>query len=278
MFAKLNISINEVRKFINAFDWSIVRRGDIDAYFDSGKVASRNILDKALLKDNIWDGSGVREMNFPLQLGVRYIFISHSHDDIEEVKKFAYVIEQVFGVSCFIDSMVWENMTNVIKAFDNVYSLSTDGKSYSYKKCNYSSAHVHTMLATALLEMINDCECFLFIGSKNSTLNLNYFRDHSDATLSPWIYEENTFVKYIKPIIPEWLLRKRERRYFSGGIGRINEDRKLNIAYKLDMSTFHPISAELLLDLHEERLLENDFLYGLYDSSGALQQLELLLS
>ena len=78
---------------------------------------------------------------------------------------------------------------------------------------------------------------FLFIGSKNSTLNLNYFRDHSDATLSPWIYEENTFVKYIKPIIPEWLLRKRERRYFSGGIGRINEDRKLNIAYKLDMST-----------------------------------------
>lgn len=278
MFAKLNISINEVQKFIDSFDRRDISQREIDTYFDSGKKASRNILDKTLLKDNIWDGDGVREMNFPLQLGVRHIFISHSHDDIEEVKKFAYVIEQVFGVSCFIDSMVWENMTNVIKAFDNVYSLSTDGKSYSYKKCNYSSAHVHTMLATALLEMINDCECFLFIGSKNSTLNLNYFRDHSDATLSPWIYEENTFVKYIKPIIPEWLLRKRERRYFSGGIGRINEDRKLNIAYKLDMSTFHPISAELLLDLHEERLFENDFLYGLYDSSGALQQLELLLS
>lgn len=278
MFAKLNISINEVCKFINALDWSNIRQRDIDEYFNSGKRTSKKVIDDSLLKNNIWDGDGVREMHFPLQLGVRHIFISHSHDDIEEVKKFAYAIEQVFGVSCFIDSMVWENMTNVIKAFDNVYSLSTDGKSYSYKKCNYSSAHVHTMLATALLEMINDCECFLFIGSKNSTLKLNYFRDHSDATLSPWIYEENTFVKYIKPIIPEWLLRKRERRYFSGGIGRINEDRKLNIAYKLDMSTFHPISAELLLDLHEERLLENDFLYGLYDSSGALQQLELLLS
>ena len=277
MFAKLNISISEVRKFINALDRSDIRQRDIDEYFNSGKRTSKKVIDDSLLKNNIWDGDSVREMHFPLQLGVRHIFISHSHDDIEEVKKFAYVIEQVFGVSCFIDSMVWENMTNVIKAFDNVYSLSTDGKSYSYKKCNYSSAHVHTMLATALLEMINDCECFLFIGSKNSTLNLNYFRDHSDATLSPWIYEENTFVKYIKPIIPEWLLRKRERRYFSGGIGRINEDRKLNIAYKLDMSTFHPISAELLIDLANEEYLENDFLYGLYDSSGALQQLELLL-
>lgn len=277
MFAKLNIPIAEVRAFINAVDWSDIRQRDIDEYFNSEKRTSKKVIDDSLLKNNIWDGDSVREMNFPLQLGVRHIFISHSHDDIEEVKKFAYVIEHVFGVSCFIDSMVWENMTNVIKAFDNVYSLSTDGKSYSYKKCNYSSAHVHTMLATALLEMINDCECFLFIGSKNSTLNLNYFRDHSDATLSPWIYEENTFVKYIKPIIPEWLLRKRERRYFSGGIGRINEDRKLNIAYKLDMSTFHPISAELLIDLANEEYLENDFLYGLYDSSGALQQLELLL-
>lgn len=279
MFAKLNISIAEVRAFINAFDWSNIRQRDIDSYFDSEKDASKEILDVALLKNNIWDGDGVREMNFPRQIGTRHIFISHSHDDIEDVKKLAYVIEQEFGVYCFIDSMVWQNMNDLIRAFDEVYSLSDDNRSrYSYKKRNYSTSHVHTMLATALLEVINDCECFLFVGSQNSTLKLNYFRNHSDATLSPWIYEENTFVKYIKPIIPEWLLRKRERRYFSGGIGRINEDRKLNIAYKLDMSTFHPISAELLLDLHEERLLENDFLYGLYESSGALQQLELLLS
>ena len=276
MFAKLNISINEVRKFINAFDWSTVRQRDIDSYFDSEKDASKKILDVALLKNNIWDGDGVREMNFPRQIGTRHIFISHSHDDIEDVKKLAYVIEQEFGVSCFIDSMVWENMTNVIKAFDNVYSLSTDGKSYSYKKCNYSSAHVHTMLATALLEMINDCECFLFIGSKNSTLKLNYFKDHSDATLSPWIYEENTFVKYIKPIIPEWLLPRRRLNMFSGGIGRV-EERRLNIAYKLDMSTFHTISADLLLDLEEEELSENDFLYRLYEFSGVLQQIEPLL-
>jgi hypothetical protein len=277
MFAKLNISINEVRKFINALDWSDIRQRDIDEYFNSEKRTSKKVIDDSLLKNNIWDGDGVREMNFPAQIGTRQIFISHSRDDIEDVKKFAYALETEFGVSCFVDSMVWENMNNLIKAFDGIYSLAPDKKTTLYGKRNYSTSHVHTMLATALLEMINNCECFLFIASKNSTLNLNYFRDHSDATLSPWIYEENTFVKYIMPIIPEWLLRKRERRYFSGGIGRINEDRKLNIAYKLDMSTFHPISAELLLDLHEERLLENDFLYGLYDSSGALQQLELLL-
>lgn len=277
MFAKLNISINEVQKFIDSFDRRDISQREIDTYFDSGKKASRNILDKTLLKDNIWDGDGVREMNFPLQLGVRHIFISHSHDDIEDVKKFAYILETVFGVSCFVDSMVWENMTNIIKAFDNTYSLSNDRKSYSYKKCNYSSAHVHTMLATALLEMINDCECFLFVGSANSTLKLEYFRGHGDATLSPWIYEENTFVKFIKPIIPEWLLPRRNVNMFSGGIGRIDEARQLNIAYKLDMSTFHPISAELLIDLANEEYLETDFLYGLYDASGVLRQIKPLL-
>lgn len=277
MFAKLNISINEVRKFINAFDWSTVRQRDIDSYFDSEKDASKKILDVALLKNNIWDGDGVREMNFPRQIGTRHIFISHSHDDIEDVKKLAYVIEQEFEVNCFIDSMVWQNMNDLIRAFDEVYSLSDDNRSrYSYKKRNYSTSHVHTMLATALLEMINDCECFLFIGSKNSTLKLNYFKDHSDATLSPWIYEENTFVKYIKPIIPEWLLPRRRLNMFSGGIGRV-EERRLNIAYKLDMSTFHTISADLLLDLEEEELSENDFLYRLYEFSGVLQQIEPLL-
>ena len=192
MFAKLNISINEVRKFINALDWSDIRQRDIDEYFNSEKRTSKKVIDDSLLKNNIWDGDGVREMNFPLQLGVRHIFISHSHDDIEDVKKFAYAVEQEFGVNCFIDSMVWQNMNDLIRAFDEVYSLSDDNRNrYSYKKRNYSTSHVHTMLATALLEMINDCECFLFIGSKNSTLRLNYFRGHSDATLSPWILTLN---------------------------------------------------------------------------------------
>lgn len=277
MFAKLNISIEEVRAFIHAFDWSAVRQRDIDSYFDSEKDTSKDILDVALLKDNIWDGNGVREMNFPRQLGERHIFISHSHDDIKEIKKLAYVIEQKFRVRCFVDSMIWENMNDLIKAFDKVYSLSDDRSGYSYKKRNYSTSHVHTMLATALLEMINDCECFLFVGSANSTLKLEYFRGHGDATLSPWIYEENTFVKFIKPIIPEWLLPRRNVNMFSGGIGRIDEARQLNIAYKLDMSTFHPISAELLINLANGEYLETDFLYGLYDASGVLRQIKPLL-
>lgn len=276
MFAKLNISINEVREVINTFDWSDISQREIDEYFNSGKGDSKKVINGSLLKNNIWDGDGVRELNFPSQIGTHQIFISHSHDDIEDVKKFAYTLETEFGVSCFVDSMVWENMNNLIKAFDGIYSLAADKKTTLYAKRNYSTSHVHTMLATALLEMINNCECFLFIGSKNSTLNLDYFRDHSDATLSPWIYEENTFVKFIKPVIPKWLLPQRRVNAFSGGIGRIDEERELNIAYKLDMSTFHPISANLLLNSYEEGLWGEDFLYELYESSGALRQIESL--
>jgi len=274
MFAKLKISIEEVREFINAFDWRAVSKKDIDSYFDSEKDASKDILDSALLKNNIWDGDGVREMNFPRQIGTRHIFISHSHDDIEEVKRFAYFLEQELGVKCFVDSMVWKNMNDLICELDDEYILHSSPNQYSYDKHNYITSHVHTMLTTALLEMINDCECFLFIGSENSTLKLRYFKNHSDATLSPWIYEENTFVKFVKPVIPEWILRRRKLNCFSGGIGRIDEDRRVNIAYKLDMSSFHTISAELLSELVDEDVEGNDFLYELYKNSGVLRQLK----
>lgn len=60
MFAKLNISINEVRKFINALDWSDIRQRDIDEYFNSEKRTSKKVIDDSLLKNNIWDGDGVR--------------------------------------------------------------------------------------------------------------------------------------------------------------------------------------------------------------------------
>lgn len=275
MFAKFNISIHEVREFVNSFRWSPTSYRDVDLYFDSYKDTSKKIIGKALLKDGVWDGDGVRELNFPTQIDKRHIFISHSHDDIDVVKRFAYLLECEFGVRCFIDSMIWHNMPDLIKNFDEVYSWNSDKTRYSYKKRNYSTAHVHTMLSTALLEMINNCECFLFIGSDNSTIGLRAFRDNETATLSPWIYAENTFVNHVKPIIPEWLLHRLN--CFSGGIGRVDEDRRLNIAYKLDLSSFHTLSSDYLLRMCNEEIKETDFLRCLYEDSGVLKQLKPLL-
>lgn len=272
MFVKLCISINDLRNFINCFNWSPEYQKELDTSFNIDKTRSRRLIHNALLKDNIWDGSRVRELNFPRHVGRRQIFISHSHDDIEMVKKLVYVIKQEFDVDCFIDSVIWNNMNDLIRFFDNKYSLNDDKTAFSYSKRNYSTAHVHTMLSMALLEMINDCECFLFVGSENSTLQLQRFKNDEKATLSPWIYAENTFVNHVKPIIPRWLYP--ELNLFSGGIGRIDEDRKLNIAYRLDLSTFHTITADLLLNLCEEECTQSDFLYRLYDESGALEQLK----
>lgn len=272
MFAKLNIPISEVQKFINSFDWTIEDLLKLKSYYKSDEQRTQSVIKPVLSKNKIWDGNGVRELNFPRHVGRRQIFISHSHDDIEIVKKLAYVIKQEFDVDCFIDSMVWSNMNDLIHFFDNNYSLNDGKTAYDYTKRNYSTAHVHTMLSMALLEMINDCECFLFVGSENSTLKLQRFKNDQQATLSPWIYAENTFVNYIKPVIPHWLYP--ELNMFSGGIGSIYEDRKLNIAYRLDMSTFHTISANLLWDIDEAGFQQLDFLYHLYDESGALEQLK----
>ena len=272
MFAKLNIPIREAQKFIDSFDWTLEDILKLKSYYTSNQQHAQNVIKPALSKDKIWDGNGVSELNFPRQIGKRHIFISHSHGDIEIVKKLAFAIEQEFEVECFIDSMVWNNMNDLICFFDDNYSLNDAKTAYSYSKRNYSTAHVHTMLSMALLEMINDCECFLFVGSENSTLQLQRFKNDEKATLSPWIYAENTFVNLVKPIIPRWLYP--ELNLFSGGIGRIDEDRKLNIAYRLDLSTFHTFTADLLLNLCEEECTQSDFLYRLYEDSGALEQLK----
>ncbi len=57
---------------------------------------------------------------------------------------------------------------------------------------NYTTAHVHMMLSTALTEMLDKTECVIFFNTPNS-INMSEEIDSikkNEQTLSPWIYHE----------------------------------------------------------------------------------------
>jgi len=121
------------------------------------------------------------------------VFLSHSHKDEELVIAFAGWLHSIFGITSFIDSCVWGYSDELLKLIDKEYCVSKrkpDGSidTYDYQKRNQSTAHVHMILNTALMKMIDATECLMFINTPNSLLLDDVIS--GAATTSPWIYSE----------------------------------------------------------------------------------------
>ena len=154
------------------------------------------IIQNSIDKDVILDGSRILDTYFP---NVKAdIFISHSHKDVETAKEFAKLIYVKTGLRSFIDSEVWGYADDLLRKIDNSYCLNSDG-SFSYKKRNISTSYVHMMLNTALLSMIDRCECLFFLSTPNS---FNTEQKIKNTTFSPWIYFELSMANAIEKRIP----------------------------------------------------------------------------
>lgn len=95
------------------------------------------------------------------------IFLSHSHADEDLVIAFAGWLKDVFNLKVFVDSCIWGYSKVLQNLIDEKYSKIADGK-YHYDKVLYASSHVHMMLNTALMQMIDNCECIIFLNTPNS--------------------------------------------------------------------------------------------------------------
>ncbi len=125
------------------------------------------------------------------------VFISHSHMDIALVEKIEKWLFLNFGIKSFVDSKVWGYANDLLKKIDNIYSFNSEddnGILYDYEKRNNSTAHVHMILATALLKMIDKIDYIFFLNTPNSLLSDTM----EDATYSPWIYYELLLFQYIR--------------------------------------------------------------------------------
>ena len=155
------------------------------------------ILQDVVDRDLILDGSKIIQKCFP-QVKAD-IFISHSHKDISEVKDFARRVFLKTGLVSFIDSEVWEYADKLLNRIDKIYTHNAGKHTYDYNLRNVSTSYVHLMLNTALLNMIDSCECLFFLNTPNS---FNIEEEIKDTTYSPWIYSELSMANSIEKKIP----------------------------------------------------------------------------
>src|SRR4051812_17008773 len=84
------------------------------------------------------DGTKMRNHWFP-QLDAD-VFISHSHSDQIDAVKLAGYLKQTFGLTSFIDSLVWDYADDLLKQIDNEFCLNEGKETYSYEKRNGSTS------------------------------------------------------------------------------------------------------------------------------------------
>ena len=148
---------------------------ELNRHLETGKkiYQKHEEMAKKSLKEFIYDnghidGDSMKSNWF--QMENVDIFISHSHQDITKVKAFAGWLYDEFKLTAFIDSCVWGYCNDLLQQIDDEYCKKKDGKTYDYNLRNYTTSHVHMMLATALTEMIDNTECIMFYNTPNSVL------------------------------------------------------------------------------------------------------------
>lgn len=159
--------------------------------FDEYKLEISETIKEFNNIDGSIDGDKMQSAWFP-QIDAD-IFLSHSHADEDLVIAFAGWLKHFFDLKVFVDSCIWGYSKELQKIIDENYSKTLNGK-YSYEKVLYASSHVHMMLNTALMQMIDNCECIIFINTPNSVKP----NDVINKVVSPWIYSEIGMTKLIK--------------------------------------------------------------------------------
>lgn len=112
------------------------------------------------------------ELNKHLESGKR-IYENHEVLTKKNLKGFIFDNGRIdlydeFKLTAFVDSCVWGYCDDLLKQIDNEYCKKKDGKTYDYELRNYTTSHVHMMLSTALIEMIDNTECIMFYNTPSS--------------------------------------------------------------------------------------------------------------
>jgi hypothetical protein len=142
------------------------------------------------------------------------IFLSHAHADEKLAKRLAGYFSSIFGLTTFIDSCVWGHADKLLKKIDNETCYNKETKTYDYNIRNYTTTHVHMMLASALHEMIYNTETLLLLNTEKSVKT--NIRDLIKKTESGWIFSEIKMSKLVEKRSP-WKHDNRKQKLVKGG-------------------------------------------------------------
>ena len=165
------------------------------------------------------------------------VFISYSHDDEEIAMAISGYLEKEFSLNVFVDSSFWGSADILLKDIDDIYCKKDSGD-YDYQKRNFSTSHVHAMLSTAIIKVMDQSEILIFLNTDNSIPKVdNIFKE--SYTQSPWIYEEVVFAS---------LLRQRHWSSYRNQALYEFAERKLQVEYKVPLSDMKEISIKTIED------------------------------
>lgn len=231
------------------------------------------IIRTGIDRDMLLDGQKIIDSFFPSVKAD--IFISHSHKDVEKVKEFAKIIYIKTGLISFIDSEVWEFADDLLRQIDNEFCRKYDGY-YSYEKRNISTSYVHMMLNTALLNMIDSCECLFFLNTPNS---FNTEQEIENTTFSPWIYSELSMANTIRQRVPP-RYKDVEKSLLEQSVAQFSQEdsqQDLSIVLKPRTSSFISCNFKQLQDWLDnctisKKLKNLDDLYKSIDSKPSVKK------
>ena len=230
MFSKFRIIANESNSFYQ------------DTYYQYGQeilASQKTTLTTKLehyidYKTGFIDGSKIEKEWFKeIKADV---FLSHSHADNKLAIAIAGWLNQELGLTAFVDSCVWGYANDILDRINynfNFLRKETDGSiTYDYNKANYAASHMYLMLNSALNNMINKTECFMFINTDNSVIPMDKNKA-SEATLSPWIYSEIVMANTMQITPPQRPVKIEKRAEL---FHMVNES--MGMTHTLDFSDF----------------------------------------
>ncbi len=250
MFAGFNVTIENKERFLQYFQTGL-------SLFENHKGIINESLKEYINPDYSLSAEKMEEDWFPKVAA--HVFLSHSHNDLDFVIAFAGWLYEKFKIIAFIDSNVWNNSDDLLKLIDNKYcvsSLYSDNaiNTYNYKLRNISTSNVHMILYTALVKMIDNTECLMFLNTPSSLKWSDMISGRSTA-LSPWIYGE---------LLASKLLRNRSRMSHRTELPwsilehTFENAKKLSIEYTLNIKHLTNISDSELIQFEKEAQLYTD--------------------
>lgn len=212
------------------------------------KTAIEEFLREVCFEGTI-DGTALTEKYFPVLH--KDVFLSYSHNDQDLAYMVAGFLNACFGLTVFIDSLFWGSGDALLREIDDEYCWQESSKTYNYHKRNFSTAHVHGMLTSALMKAMDQAEIIIFLNTPQSAPSVGETIEkdgYDEYTLSPWIYEEILLTTMLKET--DWEIYRRGGR--SDGMILEHFDKQLRIRYKLPKEKLIPLTLDDIDEWYRE--------------------------